>query len=88
VPPGSIAKGEALVKDGQCAQCHGDALKGKGEVPRLAGQHPLHIARQLFDIRHGSSAGEAVAPMKPIAAKMSDDDVIAISAYLASLPPA
>jgi cytochrome c553 len=88
VPPGSIAKGEALVKDGQCAQCHGDALTGKGEVPRLAGQHPLHIARQLFDIRHGSSAGDAVAPMKPIAAKMSDDDVIAISAYLASLPPA
>ena len=88
VPPGSIAKGEALVKDGQCGKCHGDALTGKGDVPRLAGQHPLHIARQLFDIRHGSSAGDAVAPMKPIAAKMSDDDVIAVSAYLASLPPA
>lgn len=88
VPPGSIAKGEALVKTGQCAACHGEALIGKGEVPRLAGQHPLHIARQLFDIRHGSSAGDAVAVMKPVAAKMSDDDIIAISAYLSSLPPA
>ena len=43
---------------------------------------------QLFDIRHGSSAGEAMAPMKPIAAKMTDDDIIAVSAYLGSLPPA
>jgi cytochrome c553 len=93
VPPASIARGEALVKGGagktvQCAQCHGEALTGKGEVPRLAGQHPLHIARQLFDIRHGSSAGEAMAPMKPVVANLSDDDIIAISSYLSSLPPA
>ena len=88
VPPGSLAKGEALVKDGKCANCHGEGLKGKGENPRLAGLQPLTIARQLFDIRHGSSAGEALAPMKPIAAKMTDDDIIAVSAYLGSLPPA
>jgi cytochrome c553 len=92
VPPGSIARGEALVKGGagkmvQCAQCHGGALKGMGEVPRLAGQHPLHIARQLFDIRHGSSAGEAAAVMKPVVANLSEDDIIAISSYLGSLPP-
>jgi cytochrome c553 len=88
VPPGSIAKGEALVKTSRCAACHGDALKGKGEVPRLAGLQPLQIARQLFDIQSGSSAGEAIAPMKPVAAKMTEDDIIAISAYLGSLPPA
>jgi cytochrome c553 len=92
VPPGSLARGEALVKGGagkttQCAVCHGDGLKGKGEVPRLAGQHPLHIARQLFDIRHGSSAGEGVAPMKAVVANLSEDDIIAISSYLGSLSP-
>jgi cytochrome c553 len=87
VPPGSIAKGEALIKDGHCAQCHGDALHGKGEVPRLAGLQPLFIARQLFDMRYGSSAGEAAAPMKPVVANLSEDDIIAISSYLGSLPP-
>src|SRR6185503_16717055 len=62
VPPGSIARGEALVKSGgsgktlQCAICHGEGLKGLGEVPRLAGLQPLYIARQLFDMRYGSSA--------------------------------
>jgi cytochrome c553 len=87
VPPGSIAKGEALVKGGQCALCHGEALKGLGEVPRLAGLQPLFIARQLFDIRHGSSAGKAVELMKPVVANLSEDDIIAISSYVGSLPP-
>jgi cytochrome c553 len=93
VPPGSIARGEALVKGEasgkttQCALCHGEALTGLGEVPRLAGLQPLYIARQLFDMRYGSSAGKAAALMKPVVANLSEDDIIAISSYLGSLPP-
>jgi cytochrome c553 len=93
VPPGSIARGEALVKgepSGQtvrCAICHGDGLKGLGEVPRLAGLQPLYVARQLFDMRYGSSAGKAAALMKAVVINLTDDDIIAISAYVASLPP-
>jgi cytochrome c553 len=87
VPPGSIAKGEALVKSGECGLCHGDKLKGLGEVPRLAGLQPLYIARQLFDLQYGSSAGKAAALMKSAVANLSEDDIIAISAYLGSLPP-
>jgi cytochrome c553 len=87
VPPGSVARGEALVKAGQCALCHGEALKGLGEVPRLAGQQPLYIARQLFDMQYGSSAGKAAELMKPVVAHLSEDDIIAISSYLGSLPP-
>ena len=93
VPPGSIAKGEALVKGGEsaktvpCAICHGEGQKGLGEVPRLAGMQPLYLARQLFDMQHGSSAGKAAELMKPVVANLSEDDIIAISSYLGSLPP-
>jgi cytochrome c553 len=87
VPPGSIAKGEALVKNGQCGLCHGETLKGLGEVPRLAGLQPLYIARQLFDLQYGSSNGKAAALMKKTVAHLSEDDIIAISAYLGSLSP-
>ena len=87
VPPGSLAKGDALVKNGQCGLCHGDGLKGLGEVPRLAGLQPLYMARQLFDMQYGSSAGKAAALMKSVVKSLSEDDVIAISAYLGSLPP-
>jgi cytochrome c553 len=93
VPPGSVKRGETLVKTGgagqtiACTICHGDALVGLGEVPRLAGQQPLYIARQLFDMQYGSSAGKATALMKRVVEKLSEDDIIAISAYLGSLPP-
>ena len=87
VPPGSIAKGETLVKRAECGLCHGDNLKGSREVPRVAGLQPLYIARQLFDLQYGSSAGKAAALMKRAVANLSEDDIIAISAYLGSLPP-
>jgi cytochrome c553 len=91
VPPGSIARGEALVKGEalgkKCAACHGEGLKGMGEVPRLAGLQPLYVARQLFDMQYGSSAGKATEVMKPVVANLTEDDIIAISSYLGSLPP-
>jgi cytochrome c553 len=93
VPPGSLARGEALVKTGgsgttvPCALCHGETLRGLGEVPRLAGLQPVYIARQLFDLQYGSSAGKAAALMKRTVSSLSEDDIIAISAYLGSLSP-
>jgi len=93
VPPGSVAKGEALVKTGaagktiQCAICHGEELKGLGEVPRIAGLQPVYVARQLFCMQNGSSDGTAVALMKKVVANLSEDDIIAISAYVGSLAP-
>jgi cytochrome c553 len=74
-------------KTTQCASCHGAELKGFGEVPRLAGLQPVYIARQLICIQNGSSAGAAVAQMKKAVANLSEDDIIAISAYLGSIPP-
>jgi cytochrome c553 len=93
VPPGSIAKGKALVQTGgsgktiQCAICHGDALTGLGEVPRIAGLQPVYIARQLITMQNGTSAGANAALMKKPLAKLTEDDIIAISAYLGSLSP-
>ena len=93
VPPGSIAGGEVLVKTGgsgktiPCAICHGDDLKGLGEVPRIAGLQPVYIARQLISLQNGSSAGTAAALMKKAVANLAEDDIISISAYLGSLPP-
>jgi cytochrome c553 len=93
VPPGSLAKGEALVKNGgngktiACAICHGDALLGLGNVPRLAGLHPIYIARQLYLFRDGFRNGPDAQLMKKPVEKLTDDDIVAISAYLGSLPP-
>ena len=92
VPVGSLKRGEALVKagDGQtlaCATCHGPDLKGIGEVPHLVGRSPMYIFRQLNDIKIGARAGTNAEQMQPVVAKLSQDDMLAISAYLASLSP-
>jgi cytochrome c553 len=93
VPPGSLKQGEALVKTGgggrtiQCGICHGPDLKGLGPVPPLAGRSPSYTGRQLFDFQHGARNGLWADLMKPVVAKLTADDLIAIAAYTASLTP-
>jgi cytochrome c553 len=92
VPPGSIAKGDALVNTGgngktiACSICHGQGLKGLGDVPRLAGVHPTYLVRQLYNFKTGDSNGMAAVLMKPVAANLTDEDMVDIAAYIAQLP--
>jgi cytochrome c553 len=93
VPVGSIARGKALVETGgsgktiQCSICHGDLLKGLGNIPRLAGLHPIYIVRQLHLFKDGTRNGVDAQLMKKSVAKLTDEDIVAISAYLSSLAP-
>jgi len=93
VPVGSIKKGEELVLTGgagktiQCTVCHGPDLKGIGDIPNIVGRSPIYLARQLYDIKHGSRTGPTVALMQAVVAKLTDDDIVAIAAYTASQAP-
>ena len=96
VPPGSIKKGEALVTTGgngkteACTVCHGTDLRGNGPVPGIAGRSPSYLARQLFDFQVGSRHGEWAELMKPVVAKLTNEDMVNITAYVSSrpMPPA
>ena len=93
VPPGSIAKGEALARTGggkspQCAICHGVNLEGLALVPTLRGRSPSYIARQLVDFKQGARRGAWAPLMSQVVASLTADDILNLSAYLASLPPA
>jgi cytochrome c553 len=92
VPPGSIRRGQRLAEGGggktvACAICHGDGFKGLGNVPRLAGVHPIYLARQLHLFKDGNRAGPDSPLMKKPVAQLTDNDILDLSAYLASLPP-
>jgi cytochrome c553 len=93
VPKGSIEKGEALATTGgggktiQCSVCHGAEFKGIGDVPRLAGRSAYYLIRQLKDIKTGGRKGTAVALMKPVVDKLSDEDIVDLAAYMASRKP-
>jgi cytochrome c553 len=89
-PVGSLKKGEELVMSGgagkttACAVCHGGDLQGLGPVPGIAGRSPSYVVRQLFDMQSGSRSGLWSELMKPVVAKLSAEDLLAVGAYLAS----
>jgi cytochrome c553 len=93
VPRGSITKGAEIVTTGaggktiQCSICHGAELKGLGEVPAIVGRSPEYIYRQLNDIKIGTRNGAMVPLMKAVVANLTDEDMIAIAAYLVSETP-
>jgi cytochrome c553 len=92
VPVGSIKKGQALATTGagkttQCGLCHGADLKGLGPVPGIAGRSPSYLVRQMYDMQQGARKGTWTELMKPVVAKLTDDDLVAIAAYATSLKP-
>lgn len=102
VPFGSLAKGRrfvesggALILDGKpvegkttaCISCHGPDLRGVADIPGIAGRSPSYIARELYDIQQGTRKGPLAQLMQPVVAKLTGEDLVAIAAYVASLPP-
>jgi len=93
VPPGSINKGKALAETGgrnktiACTICHGDGMKGLANVPRIAGLHPIYVARQLHLFKDGDRNGPDAALMKKPVMQLTNDDILNISAYIGSLSP-
>jgi cytochrome c553 len=93
VPVGSIQRGKALVTTGsrgrttECGTCHGQDLKGLGDIPPLAGRSPSYTVRQLYDFQSGARAGLLSAQMKESVAKLTIDEMVSIAAYTASLTP-
>jgi cytochrome c553 len=94
VPVGSVKRGEALATKGgggktvACAACHGPGLKGDvlGYAPSLAGRSPSYLARQLYDIQKGTRTDYSRL-MKMAVENLSEDDILDITAYVASLAP-
>ena len=89
-PRGSLAKGAALASSGgsktlPCNVCHGPDLNGLGPVPGIAGRSPSYIMRQLWDIQQGSRKGVWSPLMKQVVAGLTEDDMLNLSAYVASL---
>jgi len=89
-----LARGRALVAKGDaahgvpaCSRCHGPALTGmEPAIPGLVGLHASYISAQLGAFRYGTRTAPAPDCMQFVAASLSESDVTAVAAWLASLP--
>jgi cytochrome c553 len=87
VPPGTLNRGKQVAAKYQCTLCHGTNLEGIGAVPPLAGRSPSYTMRQLFDMKHGTRRGTWSELMKPIVTRMTVQEMMAVSAFAASVQP-
>jgi cytochrome c553 len=89
-----LKRGETLVTQGDtsaqipaCASCHGPTLTGmEPGIPGLLGLRPNYVSAQLGGWRYGTRTAKAPDCMQLIAAKLTEADVTAVAAYLATRP--
>ena len=80
-PKPDLAAGEARYT-AVCAACHGaDGNSGSPAYPKLAGQHPDYLAKQLAEFKSGKRAN---AVMQGFASGLSDADMKNIAAWASS----
>ncbi|HUI98514.1 MAG TPA: c-type cytochrome [Xanthobacteraceae bacterium] len=94
VAPDVLKRGEAIVTGGDgarnipaCVSCHGPALTGlEPGIPALIGLRSRYLSAQLGAWRYGTRTAAAPDCMQLVAARLTEDDVKAVAAWLASRP--
>jgi cytochrome c553 len=81
VGKGIYEEGIARDKVPACQSCHGAAAEGSADNPRLAGQHPEYIAKQLSFYK---SQLRVNAVMRAVCINMTAQQMRAVSIYAAS----
>lgn len=88
--PGNALAGRAKADDARCQECHGkdgnaneheDGIGNIGKYPKLAGQLPAYIIKQIHNFRSGERNHETMAVM---ANSVSDAELVDIAAFFAS----
>jgi cytochrome c553 len=78
-------KGAQVAAGRRCASCHTDSFAGTKAVARLAGQREEYLVKALHDYKAGQRVGGGVAAMADVAYHMNDEEITAVSHYLAHL---
>jgi cytochrome c553 len=84
-----MAKGKNIYESGlpeadvpACALCHGEKAQGKDTIPRLGGQHPEYLVKQLAAFKSMQRANNPV--MHIVTNKMSLEQMQAVAEFAAS----
>ena len=67
-----------------CPMCHLGGFVGQNEIPRVAGQYPKYIKKQLDDFKHRRRTNDA-GNMTSVAGTLSDQDIENLSQYIGNL---
>ena len=84
VDPARVERGRKKSEEVLCTMCHLGGFKGQNEIPRVAGQQPDYVIKQLRDFKARRRTNDA-GNMTAVAQTISDDDIVDLAHYLVSL---
>jgi cytochrome c553 len=82
--PVRVERGRLKSEETLCTMCHLGGFKGQNEVPRVAGQYPEYIQKQLEAFKARTRTNDA-GNMTAVAQTLSDDSIIDLAHFLADL---
>lgn len=82
--PARVEAGRKKAAETLCTMCHLGEFSGQNEVPRVAGQHPEYIAKQLKDFKARIRTNDG-GTMTSVSNTLSDEDIENLAHYIANL---
>jgi cytochrome c553 len=82
--PAKVAAGRKINDTVLCPMCHLGDFVGQNEIPRVAGQWPQYVKKQLEDFRAKRRTNDG-GNMTSVSAGLSDADIENLSHYIANL---
>jgi cytochrome c553 len=84
VDPAKVDAGRKTADTVLCPMCHLGGFVGQNEIPRVAGQWPQYIKKQLEDFKAKRRTNDA-GNMTSVAGGLSEQDIENLSQYIANL---
>jgi|SRR5215471_9283768 len=79
-----VARGRKKAEEVLCTMCHLGGMKGQNEIPRVAGQHPEYVIKQLKAFKARTRTNDA-GSMTAVAQTITEQDIEDLAHYIASL---
>jgi len=79
-----VARGKKKADEVLCTMCHLGGMKGQNEIPRVAGQHPEYVIKQLKAFKARARNNDA-GSMTSVAQTVTEQDIEDLAHYISSL---
>ncbi len=79
-----VKRGAAKADETLCAMCHLGGFGGQNEIPRVAGQHPDYVKKQLLAFKARTRTNDA-GSMTSVAQTLSEEDIENLTHYIVNL---
>ena len=79
-----VAAGKKVSDAVLCPMCHLGGFSGQNEIPRVAGQYPEYVRKQLHDFKARTRTNDG-GNMTSVAGTLSEEDIENLAHYIANL---